>query len=100
MAENSIAASGGGNNPRPHPDVLWRRLDDEVILMQLKTDRMFSLNRTGARLWELIAEGLPLDVVRARLEREFEVGQERLSAEIGQILELLAGEQLIVRGNR
>ena len=97
MADGKIPTYSGNTNFRPNPDVLWRRLDDEVILMQLKTDRMFSLNRTGARFWELMAEGLALDEVTERLKREFEVSPAQLSGEIAKILDLLNGEQLIAR---
>lgn len=81
---------------RPNPDVLWRRLDDEVILMQLKTDQMFSLNRTGGRFWELIAGGLPLEAACEQMSREFEVAPERLTAEIREVLDLLIAEQLLL----
>ena len=98
-AEPKIASTSGNIN-RPDPDVLWRRLDDEVILMQLKTDRMFSLNRTGARFWELIVEGMPLGKISERLLHEFKVAPERLALEIDQLLKLLFAEQLLVREER
>lgn len=81
---------------QPDPDVLWQRLDDEVIVMQLKTDRIFSLNPTGARFWELIAGGMKLDAVRAQMGQEFEVPPEVLAAEVEGILELLLSEQLLI----
>lgn len=81
---------------RPNPDVLWRRLDDEVILMQLRTDRIFSLNHTGARFWELIVDGMDLDSIRGALENEFDVSPDMLTAEIGEILTLLISEQLLI----
>jgi hypothetical protein len=87
-------------NPKPNPDVLWRRLDDEVILMQLKTDQMFSLNRTGARLWELIAEGLSFEEIRERMALEFEISPDRLTSELGQILDLLIERQLLTCEDR
>src|SRR5829696_3032146 len=43
--------------PRPHPDVSWRRLGDEVVIVHLKTNQIYRLNRTAARFWELVAEG-------------------------------------------
>ncbi|HEX3409957.1 MAG TPA: PqqD family protein [Candidatus Binataceae bacterium] len=81
---------------RPNPDVLWQRLDDEVIVMQLKTDRIFSLNPTGARFWELIARGMKLDAVREEMGKEFDVSPEVLAAEVEGILALLIGEQLLI----
>jgi Transglutaminase-like superfamily/Coenzyme PQQ synthesis protein D (PqqD) len=40
--------------PQLHPDVVWRWVDDEAVLVNVKTNRIYSLNPTGARLWELI----------------------------------------------
>ena len=81
---------------RPSPDVLWQRLGDEVIVMQLKTDRIFSLNPTGSRFWELIAGGMRLAAVREEMVKEFAVTPEALAAEVEKILALLIGEQLLV----
>lgn len=100
VVKHKIGETYGSINPRPDPDVLWRRLDDEVVLMQLKTDRMFTLNRTGARFWELTAEGLPLDEISERMLHEFKVAPEQLALEVEQILELLIAEQLLMREDR
>jgi Coenzyme PQQ synthesis protein D (PqqD) len=83
---------------QPSPDVLWQRLDDEVIVMQLKTDRIFSLNPTGARFWELIAGGMKLAAVREEMGKEFEVPPDVLAAEVDGILAHLLGEQLLIPG--
>lgn len=81
---------------QPSPDVLWQRLDDEVIVMQLKTDRIFSLNPTGACFWELIAGGMKLETVREDMGTEFDVPPDVLAAEVEGILALLISEQLLI----
>jgi len=96
MTPKSPAAASSGQVLQPSPDVLWRRLDDEVILMQLRTDRIFSLNHTGARFWELIVAGMDLESIREALEDEFDVSPEVLAAEVEEILALLISEQLLI----
>ena len=81
---------------QPSPDVLWQRLDDQVIVMQLKTDRIFALNPTGARFWELIAGGMKLTEVCAEMSREFDVAPTVLAAEVEGILALLISEKLLI----
>jgi hypothetical protein len=44
-------------NLRPHPDVVAQRLGEEVALVNLQTNRIFELNRTGACLWDLLCKG-------------------------------------------
>lgn len=83
-------------NLQPSPDVLWQRLDDEVIVMQLKTDRIFSLNPTGARFWELLAGGMKLAALLEEMGKEFDVTPEVLATEVDGMLALLIGEQLLI----
>jgi coenzyme PQQ synthesis protein D (PqqD) len=81
---------------RVNADVLWQRLDDEVIVIQLKTDHIYSLNHTGARLWELLADGKDLPSIRIELENEFSVSPDKLATEIEDTLSLLVSEQLLI----
>ena len=80
---------------RPAPDVVSRRLDDEVVLVNLQTNRIYSLNSTGARFWELLAEGHDRAAIESRLLGEFEVAPERLSAEVDALLAALSQAGLI-----
>jgi len=77
--------------------VLWQRLDDEVIVMRLKTDQIYSLNYTGARFWELLSGGSDLASIRGELENEFGVSSDMLATEIEETLALLIREQLLIR---
>ena len=81
---------------RPNPEVLWQRLDDEVLLLHMQSDRVFSLNTTAARLWELLVAGVELDSIRARLAEEFEVPSSDLAKEVEQLIALMIDEQLVI----
>lgn len=91
------AKSSFGQNLQVNADVLWQRLDDEVIVMQLKTDQIYSLNHTGARFWELLAGGKDLPSICAELENEFSVASDLLAVEVEKTLALLIGEQLLIQ---
>jgi hypothetical protein len=80
---------------KPSDDVVSHRIGDELILVHLGTNRFYSLNRTGARLWELIAEGKPASEVRRRLTSEFGVDERTLSEELDAFLGVLASERLL-----
>src|ERR1700722_18965566 len=92
----TAAKSSSSQNLRVNADVLWQRLDDEVIVMQLETDNIYSLNHTGARFWELLVAGKDLPSIQLELENEFGVTSEMLAAEIEKTLALLIGEQLLI----
>jgi hypothetical protein len=80
---------------RPHPDVVWRRLDDEVVLVHLKTNRIYSLNRTAARFWELVSDGADREATERQLLEEFEVAEDDLRAEMADLVDELAKEGLL-----
>ena len=81
--------------PTPDPDVAFQRVDDEVVLVHLKTNQIFALNATGARFWELLAEGRTRDEIEATMGTEFAVAPEVLTAEIDDLLAALARERLV-----
>jgi hypothetical protein len=73
-------------------DFAFRRLDDEVVLMNLRTNKIFALNRTGARVWELLQSGHDWPGVRSVLLEEFDVEPEALDRELETLAESLAAE--------
>ncbi len=81
---------------RPNPDVVFQSLHGEVVLVHMKTNRIYALNRTGARLWELVAAGSSRGEIRAQLAHEFDVKQKVLDDEIETLLSSLAREGLII----
>jgi hypothetical protein len=84
--------------PQPHPDVVWRRVGEEVVVVNLKTNRIYSLNRTGARLWELISAGHDRAAVETALIEEFDVEESELRRQVAAGLEQLAKAGLVVEG--
>jgi hypothetical protein len=86
--------------PQLHPDVVWRRVGDEAVLVNLKTNRIYSLNHTGARFWELISGGHNREAAEATLIEEFDVEEGELRNEVAAVLEQLAKEGLILEAAR
>ena len=86
-----------GGNLRPSSDVVYQELEGEIVLVHLRTNRIYSLNRTGARVWELLGEGQDRAEMLAQLEREFEVTRDDLEREVDSLLEGLAAEGLASR---
>jgi hypothetical protein len=79
----------------PNPDVVTQRLDDELVVVHLRTNRIFLLNRTAARYWELLDSDLNSAEIEATLMQEFDVEASALREEINGFLQTLAGEELI-----
>ena len=82
--------------PRPAPDVVHQELQGEVVLVNLRTNRIFVLNRTGARFWELLDRGSSRAAICAALGHEFGAEREEIEREIDGLVEALSAEGLVV----
>ena len=80
-----------------NPDVLAKPVGGEVVLVNMRTNRIYELNRTAGRLWELVGEGLTLGEIQARLVDEFGAEREQVRLEVEAMVEELLDEQLLVR---
>lgn len=77
------------------PDALTTRVGDEIVLVDLRTDRIYSLNRTAARAWELVCEGLDRTEVERRMLAEFAVTEGELAEAIDELVASLTREGLL-----
>jgi hypothetical protein len=78
-----------------NPEVIGKRVGEDLVLVNLSTNRIYTLNPTGARFWELLSEGHRTEEIQAQLLDEFNVDEAALSAEIGQTLATLVNEGLV-----
>ena len=84
------------------PDVAFRTIDDEGVVLDLATGTYFGLNASGTRMWQLLAEHGSLDKVVAALGREFDATPATLGRDLVAFVEHLASRDLvrIVPGRR
>jgi Coenzyme PQQ synthesis protein D (PqqD) len=80
---------------RPHDEVVARRMGEAVVLIHLGTNRIYELNATGARIWELLAEGRSVEEIEEALSTEFEAGSVDVAAEVERLIELVRTEKLV-----
>lgn len=86
-----------GGRFRPSTDAVTKPLGGEVVLVQLRRNRIYTLNQTGARLWELLEQGHDLQRAREQMLLEFEVGEEQLREEIRALVDELVKAGLLER---
>ena len=84
-----------GERPKPSEHVVSQELDGEMVLVQLQTNRIYSLNETGARFWALLDAGMTVPEIRRRLLEEYDVADAALDAEIASLLAMLRAERLV-----
>lgn len=74
----------------PDPDVVDTEIDaDQVALLHLGSKTYFSLNRTGARIWRDLKQGLSLETISMRLQEEFDVDAKQAQESIERLVDEL-----------
>ncbi len=81
---------------RPSADVVDTELGDaEVALLDLETKTYFSLNNTGACIWEGLKSGLTLQEISHRLQQEFDVSASHAEHSVVVLVEQLISQKLV-----
>jgi hypothetical protein len=79
-----------------HPEVVDTALDTgEIVLLHLESATYYSLNVTGARIWQGMQQGLTLQAISHRLQTEFAVDAARADRSVLRLLEELTHQRLV-----
>ena len=81
---------------RPSPDAVATRAGDEIVVVDLKCDRIYSLNRTAARAWELLCADCDRAETERRMLHEFDVPPAELTGAIDELVESLTRNGLLL----
>lgn len=74
-------------------DVLDTDIDNETVMMDIDQGRYFGLNKTGTRIWALLAQPVVISDLCDQLKAEFNVPQEQFEQDVFDFL-----ERLLTRG--
>ena len=82
---------------KPSADVVAREVGAQTVLVHLGTNRIFSLNETAGRAWELMGQGMSREEMRAELLGRYAVEPAQLDDELDNLLAGLEKEGFLVR---
>jgi hypothetical protein len=77
------------------PDVLFRELDGEAVILNVATGKYFGLNEMGARMWALLAEHGKVKPAYQALLTEFAVSADKLQHDLLKLVDDLATQGLV-----
>jgi hypothetical protein len=80
----------------PAPDLAFRDIGGEGVLLDLTSGTYFGLNRLGTRAWVLLAEGRSLADLHAQLASELDVTRETLERDLLTWAGTLLEQRLLV----
>lgn len=76
-------------------EVVYRNLDGEIVLLNLKTNDYCGLDNVGSRIWQLISQHKSLERVRDELIKEFDVEKEKCTEDVLNFIKMLQDKDLI-----
>jgi len=81
---------------RIHPNVVSTELGDgETALLHLGSKTYYSLNLTGARIWQGLQQELPLEEISRQIQAEFEVDSQQAERSVGRLVDELLRHQIV-----
>ena len=76
-------------------DVIYQKVDEEMVLLNLETGIYYGLDPVGSRFLELLLQHDSLDRVFENMLREYEVSPERLQQDIQRLVQQLQTNKLV-----
>lgn len=82
------------------PDVIERTIEEEAVLLDLKSGVYYSLDRVGTWVWNQISEAVSEENLADALTSEYEVTAEQARQDLAELLSDLSKEGLIISIDR
>lgn len=83
--------------PNQNPDLAWREIEGEVMIVTPGEGAMHELNATGSFLWKLADGTRTVEEIASALAEEFDVTPEAAMADTRELLAQLAQKDLLVQ---
>ena len=83
---------------RVAPDVLFRLVGEEGVLLNLNTEMYLGLNLVGTRMWSVLGSASSIQTAYDELLQEYDVEPAQLRADLEEFIDQLLGQKLIVAG--
>jgi len=81
---------------RPNPDISWRVIDAEIVILVIKTLTYYSLNEVGTYAWsKLVEKPHTREELLAAILAEFDVDRATATADLDELLADLMKEDLV-----
>lgn len=77
------------------PDIVFRELDGEAVILNLESGIYFGLDQVGTRIWQLIQEHGALQKVFETMCDEFDVGSDALENDLLELVAELCAKGLV-----
>jgi hypothetical protein len=74
-----------------------REIEQEAVLLDLKSGVYYSLNEVGTEIWRLLGAGATESELAAAVAAQYDVNPDTAARDIGDLLKDMAAEGLIIK---
>jgi len=78
-----------------NPNVAVRQVGEETVILDLTSGTYLGLDPVGARIWQLMGEGMTLAQICSVMLDEYEVARADLERDTMNLVEELSAQELI-----
>ncbi|NNE24795.1 MAG: PqqD family protein [Rhizobiales bacterium] len=72
-----------------------QQLEDQMVILDLRSGIYFGLNLVGSRIWELIKQGRTADEIAAVVVEEFDAPANEIEADVTALIGELVSRKLV-----
>jgi len=80
-----------------NPDIAWRTLDGEAVLVKPEEGMMLILNEVGTVLWESCEQSRSLEELTHKLQERFEVNRDVASKDTQEFIAMLLEKKCLLK---
>lgn len=77
-------------------DMTHRIVDNEAVILNLKTGEYYSLNKTGTFIWKLLEDKISIEDLIDKVTEEFVIDKKSATHDIKLLLKDLIVEKMII----
>jgi len=79
-----------------HPDAALRTVSNEGVILMVKTGQIYACNETAIDMLSRLDGATPLAQITEAMAGEYDVAADTLRADLGEVLDYLRGEGVVV----
>lgn len=95
LGEKLLMATSFADRVTTSPDVMFRTVGEEAVLLNLKTELYMGLDPVGTRMWELLTKSASIEEAFGALLTEYDVEADRLRVDLEKFIDRLIEKELI-----
>jgi hypothetical protein len=76
-------------------NIAWRNVNDEVVILNLKSGEYYTLNDVGQFVWLAVADKRNMEEIRQKVVDTFDVSPEKASEDIESFISRMLDEGLL-----